>query len=291
MDIWESLCIKGFNGDQEANDLILFLESCGRLVPSGFSVIASSLNETNRSLLDQLGFVQQQGNDNEYILHGDQWSSFLEIKRNARVAWHEQRQRELRQQLNDTLKQVQPLAGINDQQRLALVKEFAHRFANDVGVIPFKRGLVGLLRYQLFKYHLAEWECYEYVLTQNGNDVMMEYVRLLQGVLGFQLVSKHRQNQEQDSVAISIQQQGQDDDEEILIWRTSDQLNDHIIADILNVLPREQAVQGYRLSNISRPHQVKLSPFIIGLHHPQFFVQWVRQFVSHCFSFIPFIKN
>ncbi|KAI7859983.1 hypothetical protein BDC45DRAFT_495429 [Circinella umbellata] len=290
MDIWENLCIKGFNGDQEANHLILFLDSCGRLTPNGFLVIGSSLNETERSLLDQLGFVQQE-NDNEYILHGDQWSSFLEIKRNARVAWHGERQRELRQQLKDTLKQVQPLAGINDQQRLALVKEFAQRFANDVGTIPFKRGLVGLLRYQLFKYQLAEWDCYEYVLTQNGRDVMVEYVRLLQGVLGFQLVSKQQQNQEGDSVAISIQQQGPDDDEEVLIWRTSDQLNDHIISDILNVLPREQAIQGYRLSKISRPHQVKLSPFMIGLHHPQLFVQWVRQLLSHCFSFIPSIKK
>ncbi|KAI9266826.1 hypothetical protein BDA99DRAFT_506772 [Phascolomyces articulosus] len=298
MDIWEELCIKGFNGDEEANHFILFLEGCGQLKNNGFTVVATSLKDQERSYLDQLGFVQQQENDQEYSLPGNQWSLFLETRRNARVRWHEQRQLELRQQLNDTLKHVQALGtGVNEKQRLALVKEFAHRFANDVGCIPFMRGLVGFLRYQLFKHALTEWECYDYVLTQNGTDVMIEYVRLLQGVLGLELVSKQQQQGQEgdDNVAITMdgtrQQQQQDTEDQILIWRMNDQLTDQALSDILSVLPREQAVQGYRLSNINRSHQVKLSPLIIGLHHPQFFVQWIRQFLLQCFSFIPRLKK
>ncbi|KAI9497382.1 hypothetical protein BDB00DRAFT_756586, partial [Zychaea mexicana] len=130
MEAWEVLCSKAFNGDEAANHLILFLEGCGKLTATGFTVTTSSLNNPDCALLEQLGFVaaQPQNNNNEYTLPGQQWSSFLEKKRNARVAWHEQRQRELRLELNDALKQIQVLDGVNDQQRLALVKEFARRF-------------------------------------------------------------------------------------------------------------------------------------------------------------------
>ncbi|KAI8140928.1 hypothetical protein BJV82DRAFT_621615 [Fennellomyces sp. T-0311] len=275
MDIWKELCFKAFNGEEAANHLILYLEGCGKLTGTGFTVTKSALSNDDRALLEQMGFIQQ---EDEYTLPGDQWPTFLETKRTTRVEWHEQRQRELRQQLNDTLKQVPVLGGVNEQQRVAIVTEFARRFATDAGVIPFMRGLVGFLRFQLFKDQLADWQCYEYVLTQNGQEVMVEYVRLLQGVLGFHLVSKQEQEQQ---VVISIEAADQDDP--ILTWRMSELLSDHALSDILSVLPKDQAVSGYKLSGIARP--VRLSP-TMALHHPQYLVQWIRHLLLHCFSFI-----
>lgn len=294
MDAWKDLCLKAFDGDEEANHVILFLEGCGKLTSTGYAVsaaAASSNKPKDEELLEALGFVKDDGTI--YTLPGDQWSQYLESRRHWRMEWHADRQREFARQLHECLAEVKPLStgAVSDPQRLALVTEFAQRFATDVGSIPLFRGLVGFIRYQLFKNRLAEWRCYEYALTQNGHDTIVEYVRFLKGVLGLELVyppttQQSSQSANNGDVILDVQEepnQPRDDDVPVLIWRMNGQLSDHHLSDILRVLPREQGIQQYSLSDI--PRHSHMSP-IMGIHHPQLFIQWICQFLHHCFRSI-----
>lgn len=284
MDAWKDLCLKAFDGDEEANHVILFLEGCGKLTSTGYAVSATASNKLkDQDILEALGFVKDSGTI--YTLPGDQWSQYLESRRHWRMEWHADRQREFARQLHECLAQVKPLSpeAVSDPQRLALVTEFAQRFATDVGSIPLFRGLVGFIRYQLFKNRLAEWRCYEYALTQNGHDTIVEYVRFLKGVLGLELVHPPSQSANEGDVILDVQEESRDDDVPVLIWRMNGQLSDHHLSDILRVLPREQGIQQYSLSDI--PRHSHMSP-IIGIHHPHLFIQWICQLFHHCFRSI-----
>ncbi|KAI7879570.1 hypothetical protein K492DRAFT_131261, partial [Lichtheimia hyalospora FSU 10163] len=129
MDAWKDLCLKAFDGDEQANHIILFLEGCGKLTSKGYAVTATtSTKSSDQELLQALGFVKDDGTI--YTLPCDQWSQYLESRRQWRMTWHADRQREFARQLHECLAEVKPLStgAVSDPQRLALVTEFAQRF-------------------------------------------------------------------------------------------------------------------------------------------------------------------
>ncbi|KAI9318609.1 hypothetical protein BX666DRAFT_1855327, partial [Dichotomocladium elegans] len=125
MDAWCELCTRAFNGDTAADHLILYLEGCGNRLANGqFSVITTTLSDRDRACLESLGFAPSSDQENEWTLPGDQWSLYVDAKRNERARWHAMRHRQLQIELHTHLETIQPLPGLNDQHRLALVRGF-----------------------------------------------------------------------------------------------------------------------------------------------------------------------
>ncbi|KAF7727131.1 hypothetical protein EC973_007992 [Apophysomyces ossiformis] len=284
MEQWRQLCIEAFDNDKRATDFILFVEGCGKTTDEGHAVTLNptvSEHEAFRPMLEQLGF-QRISNETAattsaatYVLPVTTWTAYVQTKRKAREAWHEQLQARLSRQLDEALPQFEPLLLTHDQ-RMALVREFARQHGVDVGSVPFVRGLVGWLRFQLRKDQLAEWSISEYVLTQNGEEAMLAYLRLLRGVLGMTLVYR---DPTENSVAIDMTPT-----EPHVTWRMSESLSDRHLSDILRALPQGPSAQTYQWSDIPR----KTSPSSIThlLVYPQSLFQWLYLLIQRCFSFL-----
>lgn len=282
---WRRLCFQAFDNDETANHLILFLEGCGKMTPEGYIVKETG---DRASTLKELGFTPLENGD--YVLSADRWSAFLESKRQARIEWHEQQQKRVKEKLAETLDAVWPLQGLDASQRRALVSEYANRLATNVGSIPFLRGLVGFIRYQLFKEHVAEWHASEFIFTQSSDDAMEAYIRLLKGVLGAELVQDASMHKPQDSVEINMDATTNNTSttasDAVLVWRMNGALSDHELSDVLSELPREQGSrQDYRLSDKRRQSHRFTSPV-----DPFYIFHCIKQMLRHCLAILPFSK-
>ncbi|KAG0165341.1 hypothetical protein DFQ28_009406 [Apophysomyces sp. BC1034] len=283
MDQWRGLCIAAFENDERATNFVLFVEGCGRATDEGHSVTLSLTTphyDETRLMLEQIGFrsmttpptmTTTDNSSSTYTLPAEEWTEYVAIKRRAREAWHEERQARLARRLDEALTQFDPLV-LTDEQRMALVREFALQHATDVGSIPFIRGLVGLLRFQLRKNRLAEWQVSEYALTQNGEDAMLAYIRLLRGVLGMHLVYR---DQAENGITIDMTT------EPHVTWRMNHALSDQQLSDMLKTLPRSTSVQTYQFSDIPRERSTSISVF-----HPRSLFQWVGFLIRRCLSFL-----
>ncbi|CAO3645004.1 unnamed protein product [Cunninghamella blakesleeana] len=277
MDIWKDLCIRAFDNDKRANDDILYIEGCGQLEEDEYKVKLPQTHDHYDALhqtLISLGFTnsQEEGQKKDYyIISSQTWSSFIEIKRNSRMEWHAALQQRLSKQLKLALEQIQQPLILTSFQRLVLVKEFMRNHSTDIGSVPFLRGLVGCLRYQLYKTQLIEWQIDDYILTQNGEEAILDYIRLMRGILGFELINDHHHD---DTVAINIPSPpsslnssnininndsiNNNEHPTLLTWRINANLSDQDLIDILDCLPKQQSTLGYSLSNHQRPTQALL---------------------------------
>jgi hypothetical protein len=260
---WQQLCLRAFDNDTVANDFVLFVEGCKTSVPEGY-VWTTQQPEYQQYLCD-IGCTQS--SPEKFILSSEALVRLSEIKKIARTEWHVHRQEQLKRHLKQTLAEIQPLSELTHPQRLALVKEFASTHKADLGSVPFISGLRGFLRYQLaHKDYLIEWPMTEYILTQNNEEALEAYVRLLKGVLCMQLVYRD----ETQDVTIDI-----DDSQEILLWRMNPDLQNNMIHDILNCLSgNNNTTSNYQKSSIPR------------IQHKQSLLDWIYTLLSHCLSFL-----
>ncbi|KAI8370375.1 uncharacterized protein BYT42DRAFT_582160 [Radiomyces spectabilis] len=273
MDQWRSLVDKGFDNDTFASDFILFLEGCGRITPEGYSVTCT--NNAYEPLLYDLNFSRVA--DHTFVLNLTQWQEYINVKNTARREWHAQQQMRSRQQLNVVLTETQPIPNLSEHQRLQLVKEFAQRHEINVGSVPFVRGLVGFLQYQLFKGQLAEWRVSEYVLTQNGENNLKDYVNLLRGVLGLEVIYR-----DDDNVAITMDVDNNGDaGEQYIVWRMNSWLSDDQLSQILRRFPRQtQSPDAYNLSEFHRDDA------FISQSNSHSIWHWIRSMVHYCISIL-----
>ncbi|KAI8879110.1 hypothetical protein K501DRAFT_287534 [Backusella circina FSU 941] len=259
---WQEICQKGFNGDKTTNDFILFLEGCGKKDQE--SIHWTTTDAAFQAYLSELNIASHQSHI--YTISNTDWAQLQDTKRQVRMAWHEERQMQLSEHLKTRLNAPSSSCPLSAQyQRMEGLHDYI-KTSTDLGTVPFLRGLVGFLRYQLVhKDRLAEWHMSEYVLTQKEEDAMDRDVDVLQQVLGFQLIYKD------DTVVIPIDQ-NEEVVEQVLIWRMNPDLTDHDINEMLKALPKDQNTQGYQLSDIERQQQA-LSLF-----------RWLYQIVLNCFS-------
>ncbi|KAI9304464.1 hypothetical protein BJ944DRAFT_266793 [Cunninghamella echinulata] len=263
MDIWKDLCLRAFDGEQKANDAILYIEGCGQLKQDEYMVKLPQHHdnyETLHQTLVSLGFKEKAY---EYTLPGEAWSSFIDIKRKSRMEWHAHLQIRLFKQLQEALGRIQEPLLLTSAQRLVLIQEFIRNHATDVGSVPFLRGLVGCLRFQLYKTQLVEWQVEDYILTQNGEEAILDYIRLIRGVLGLQLLDQDKLNNDSVAINIPIPSPSQsinknDHQTTYLTWRMNANLSDQDLIDILDCLPRQQSTLGYSLSTNQRPTRALL---------------------------------
>ncbi|CAO3624833.1 unnamed protein product [Cunninghamella echinulata] len=258
MDIWKDLCMRAFDSNQKANDVILYIEGCGQLKQDEYIVKLTQHHdnyETLHQTLVTLGFKEKAY---EYTLPSETWSTFIDIKRKSRMEWHTLLQVRLSKQLQEALGRIQEPLLLTSTQRLVLVQEFIRNHATDVGSVPFLRGLVGCLRFQLYKTQLVEWQIEDYILTQNGEEAILDYIRLIRGVLGLQLLDQDKLCN--DTIAINIPTPSSsqsinknDHQTTYLTWRMNANLSDQDLIDILDCLPRQQSTLGYSLSTNQRP--------------------------------------
>ncbi|KAI8093485.1 uncharacterized protein BX664DRAFT_329820 [Halteromyces radiatus] len=305
MDVWNKLCMQAFDGDQQADEFILLIQQCGKtsLEDLSFQVKIESCNEKQEQLLLSLGFTPI--DEQIYSITGEQWKAFGEAKRLQRKKWHEALQKRLEQHLREALDRIQQPLTLTHVQRLVLVREFSRNHIKDPGSVPFLRGLVGCLRAQLYKRKLVDWQVTEYVMTQNGEEPMMDYIRLIRGVLGMKLVFRKHGSQIDDSLEHleKIPRNGMvtldmtatshfepshttapvitaaaaaTDDDNYMIWRMNPDLSDEQLADILESLPRQQCNQNYPLSQVTRSTSALLpsSPIL----------RWLTKVIRRCLS-------
>ncbi|CAO3587906.1 unnamed protein product [Absidia cylindrospora] len=222
------------------------------------------------------------------------------------MEWHGALQQRLAQHLKETLDRIQEPLVLTHGQRLVLLREFARNHVKDVGSIPFLRGLVGCLRSQLYKRSFVHWQVADYVVTQNGEDAMMDYIRLVRGVLGLTLVARKDGTQagtnaisnSNDMMAVNMTETTSSfespqtithvvtaaalavDDDHYMIWRMNPALSDQDLTDFLECLPRQQCNQVFPLSPIARSHSSLLpsSPIL----------RWLSLLFRRCLSIFPF---
>lgn len=273
-EFWHNLCVNAFNDNTLANDFILFFDGCKTTLPdSSFSWKTSSPDYQYN--LQQLGCHQLE--NDTFTLPSETMSIFMSEKRKARSEWHVKRQMELKQHLQVTLKNIStsPL-DLNNDQKIALVKEFTSIHETDLGSVPFLRRLAGVLRYQIqHKHNVVEWKMSEYILTQNNEEAMESYVRLLRGVLGMQLVYQDDDEHNNDTVAIDMDNNKATDPE--LIWRMSPDIDIDLLQSILKYLPKqEQTFEDYKVTDIPRNQ----------IHKHKNIFQWIYDILGHCLSFL-----
>lgn len=270
LEYWYELCFRAFNNDKKANDFVLFLEGCKTKPPTNGLYCWETTELEFQQHLKALGCEPL---DNVWTLPIEKLSVLSKHKSQARSQWHIQRQEQLKAHLSKTLSSITTPLDITDQQRIALVKEFVQVHQTDVGSVPFLRGLVGCLKYQLQnKYQVIEWKLSEYVLTQNDEEAMESYVRLLRGVLGFQLLYQDDTDDDSDKVIININQQPL---ESVLIWQMNPNLENGFIQSVLKCLPKEHNLNDYQVSNTKR-----------NITEPQTIFQWFYTVFSQCLSFL-----
>ncbi|KAI7904130.1 uncharacterized protein BX663DRAFT_451708 [Cokeromyces recurvatus] len=281
IQFWNDICTKAFNNDPDANDFVLFFEGCKIPQHDDTGLILYSwttLREDYQQKLQQLGCAIQQSKPDElqFTLSSEELTLLFNEKSKIRTKWHSNRQKALKEHLNKLLQQPLTLLTLNSKHRLALVKQFVEDYGSDLGSVPFLRGLTGLLKYQLeHPQSIAEWSMNEFLLTQNNEDAMDAYIRLLRGVLCMQNIYQDDIN---DTVAIDIDTVCEQP-ESILIWRMSPELDDKLIRDILKSLPNIKDVQkhGYKVTDIPRKQSTS--------EHQTLF-QWVYEIFSYCLSFL-----
>ncbi|KAL7316321.1 hypothetical protein PS15m_005428 [Mucor circinelloides] len=277
-EFWSNLCMNAFNNNTLANDFILFFDGCKTALPDGTFSWKTS-NPDYQYNLQQLCCIQL---DNDtFTLPSETVDTFTNEKRKARSEWHVKRQMELKQHLQKTLKNVStsPL-DLNNDQKIALVKEFVSIHETDLGSVPFLSRLAGLLRCQIQHRHNAvEWRMSEYILTQNDEEAMESYIRLLRGVLGMQLVYQDDDN-EHSHDAVAIDMNGSNNkaatDPE-LIWRMSPDIDIQLLQNILKYMPKQaQTFQDYKVTDIPRT----------ATHEHRSVLQWLFDILGHCLSFL-----
>ena len=269
LELWEDLCKRAFNDDTEANDFVLFIEGCK--VQQADTCIWTTDKPQYVQWLQQLGC--QSTTDCTFTLSDEAVMELNKTKREARSAWHRERQITLKKHLDDTLVLVNAPLDITNEHRLALIKEFIKSHETDLGSVPFLRGLVGFLRFQLRdSRYVAEWKMNEYILTQNNEDAIESYIRLLRGILGLQLVYQDDEDDHSDRIAIDMA----DKEEPVLLWRMNPHLDDHFIHQVLKCLPKEHNTTQYQFS----PLIERTQPTHTNL------IQWIYQMITHCLSFL-----
>ncbi|KAL0144312.1 hypothetical protein V8B55DRAFT_1485484 [Mucor lusitanicus] len=282
-EFWCNLCMNAFRDNTLANDFILFFDGCKTPTPDGSAYSWKTSSPDYQYNLEQLGCARQVDQDNTFVLPAETVNMFINEKRKTRSKWHEERQMELRQHLQQTLKNVStsPL-DLNADQKMALVKEFVSIHATDLGSVPFLKRLAGFLQYQIqHKHHVVEWRMSEFILTQNGEEPMESYVRLLRGVLGMQLVYQDDDNDnDNDAVAIDMQSNNNATDPE-LVWRMSPDIDMHLLQDVLKCMPKQaqtSTFEDYTVTDIPRT----------APHHQQHrnILQWLFDMLGHCLSFL-----
>ncbi|CAO3652109.1 unnamed protein product [Mucor fragilis] len=251
-EFWSNLCMNAFNNNTLANDFILFFDGCKTAMPEGRYSWKTS-NPDYQYNLQQLSCVQL---DNDtFTLPVETVNTFINEKRKTRSEWHTKRQMELKQHLQQTLKNVStsPL-DLNDDQKMALVKEF-------------------------HKHNVVEWRMSEYILTQNDEEAMESYIRLLRGVLGMQLVYQDDDNEHSNNtVAIDMHSNANKaaTDPE-LIWRMSPDIDIHLLQNILKYMPKKaQTFEDYTATDIPRT----------AFHEHRNILQWIFDILGHCLSFL-----
>jgi hypothetical protein len=309
MDLWNELCTKAFDGDEQANDVLQIIQRCGRMnvEDNSFTIKLEDddhdrMQQKQGNLLTLLGFTADPIHHHTYVLPGNTWTSFNEAKRQRRMEWHAALQQSLTLRLKACIDRIQVPLDLMPGQRLVLVQEFARNHGNNVGSIPFLRGLVGCLRAQLYKRQLVDWQVAEYVLTQNGEDAMMDYIRLIRGILGMTLVfrkdgshddTKHMvaldmtgvaapftSPQETTAVPVMAAAAAVEDDDHYMIWRMNSALSDQELTDILECLPRQQCNQCFPLSPVVRSNS--------SLLPSSFILRWISLLFRRCLSILPF---
>lgn len=235
LQFWESTCTRAFNNDAQSSHFILFFESCKSLSPDKQTYLWNT--REYRDELEQLGCFSQDNSLFSLSIHD--YAVLTRIKSQARSQWHRKRQIELQRHLRKALQSPVPLLDITVLQRLALVQAFMSNHEGDVGSVPFIRGLAGLFSYQLQQHRfLVEWEMSEYVLTQNNEDAIDAYIRLLRGVLGLRLV-----NTIKDEAIVS--------QEAIYVWRTNPVITDHaFLKRCLTCLNQPPNKNNYKVTDI-----------------------------------------
>lgn len=282
LDFWKTTCTKAFNNDAEANDFVLFIEGCRTQQASNGVYTWKTTRTDYEHQLQQLGCQPVLDKPSTWMLPSEALIALNETKRAARTEWHTQRQLTLKKHLDETLALINSPLDINYDQRLALVRQFMKNHETDLGAVPFLRGLVGFLKYQLRdKLIVAEWTMSEYVLTQNNEDAMESYIRLLRGVLGFQLVYKDEDEDEEDRLAINMDNNTpkEQNETDLIVWRMNPDFDNQFIQAILNCLPKEHntTTGGYHQSTAlirrNKPSHTNL-------------IQWIYNLLTHCLSFL-----
>ncbi|KAI9256411.1 hypothetical protein EDC94DRAFT_616390 [Helicostylum pulchrum] len=243
----------------------MFIDQC-KSIPNVTRYIFETANPEFQQHLEQLQFERLDGN--KWTLSLEKLNTLAVIKKDARSDWHKKRHDELKEHLTKTLSNIAKPLDITDKQRLVLVQEFMRRHRKDVGSVPFIGALVGCLKYQLQnKHQVVEWRMNESVLTQNNEEPMEDYVRLLTGVLGFQLLYRDDADDDSDNIIIDI------DDEPVHIWRMNPNLDNQFIRSALKCLPSQHNLIDYQLSSVERKP-------------PQTIFQWICSAFTHCLSFL-----
>ncbi|GAN10068.1 hypothetical protein MAM1_0317c09603 [Mucor ambiguus] len=279
-EFWYNLCMNAFKNNTLANDFILFFDGCKTAMPDGRYSWKTSDPDYQYNLL-QLSCAQL--DIDTFTLPVETVNIFINEKRKTRSKWHMERQMELRQHLQQTLKNVStsPL-DLNEDQKMALVKEFVSIHATDLGSVPFLKRLAGFLRYQIqHKHNVVEWRMSEFILTQNDEEPMESYIRLLRGVLGMQLVYLDDDNEHSnDTVAIDMHSNaGNTVTDPELIWRMSPDIDIHLLQDILKCMPKQaqtSTFEDYSVTDIPRT----------ASHEHRNILQWIFDILGHCLSFL-----
>ncbi|GAA5809010.1 hypothetical protein MFLAVUS_002411 [Mucor flavus] len=265
-EYWRDICFKAYDEEPKSSAFILFIDNCKNKPPTNGRYIFPTDNPEFRPHLEHLEFELL--NDNIWTLSNEKLTILTNIRTEVRADWHINRQKQLKEHLIQTLSEITKPLDITDKQRLVLVQEFINVHRNDLGSRSFLRGLVGCLKYQLQnKYHMVEWKMDEAVLTQNNEEPMDQYIRLLTGVLCFQLLYRDGADDDSDQIVINI------NEETVHIWQMNPDLDNQFIRSVLELLPKEHNLTDYQVSSVKR----KQPPSIF---------QWICNTFTRCLSFL-----
>ncbi|KAI9024406.1 hypothetical protein CLU79DRAFT_746995 [Phycomyces nitens] len=273
VEYWREICTKAFNGDPQAEQTVLAIEKLNQTTTDTINITPTNLpgdHALTPDILENLGFtLVPHHTPPTYQLPTILLKAMAQTKREAREQWHVDRQIALSRHLDESLLISVPV--LTHTQRFTLLKEFTKTHSGNLGSVPFLRGFIGFLEYQQrHPKHLVEWQLREYALTQNGEDCMLDYIRILR-VFGMQLV--YRDQMPEQSVAITME-------DPFITWRMNDQLSNQDIQDILKSLPKQTAAKDqYQVSNLPRSNLIE---------KPHSLLDWIRYLIFTCFSYLPF---
>ncbi|KAL0075026.1 hypothetical protein J3Q64DRAFT_1776358 [Phycomyces blakesleeanus] len=277
VEYWRQVCTNAFNGDPRAEQIVMSVEKLNQTTTDTIIITPAKQQpgQPPRGLtvdtLENLGFkLTPSSTPPTYQLPTILLKAMAQTKREAREQWHIDRQIALSRHLDESLQHI-TVPHVTGTQRLALLQEFSRTHDTNLGSVPFLRAFIGFLEYQLkHPKNLAEWQLSEYALTQNGEDCMMDYIRILR-VFGMQLV--YRDQMPEQAVAITIE-------DPFITWRMNDQLSNRDIQDMLKLLPKHTGAKDQ--------YQVSGLPRLSFIEKPQSLLGWIKYMIFTCFSFLPF---
>jgi hypothetical protein len=184
-------------------------------------------------------------------------------KSRARRVWHYNRQVYLRNYMIDSLNNsyTQPL-DISYREKVALIHKYAKRHRDEDGSRAMHRGLAGFIQYQLAHPNRGvDWKMYACYMIETHDEasVCRDYLQLMRGVLGMQLVFR---DDDVQTVVIDMENnitKPREPCDFVLVWRMNPEVDIQLLKETLKVIPKQfreiLTPEEYKVTEIPTAHK------------------------------------